>query len=183
MEIKINKQILRNLWQNSSNIEQNGFFYDKVFDERDFWIKKWKINKEKLIAYKQILKREYFDYLSKLKSYDKYFKTEEFKKFLKIKNELKYVLDVLFNLWKLDAFYFWYEFKTDDWDKNDGSTVSVTSCKNPSNDSEVILFTIEGGGHSMPGSQAAKLPRILGNRNNDIDGVSIIWEFLKRHSR
>ena len=126
MRIVLPEKITKDLWENSSDIETNGFFYDKIFDERDFWLEKWKLNIEKLKLYKDVLKREYFELLQEVKAYDKYFKTEKFKKFLGIKNELKYILDVLFNLWYVEAFYFWYDFKSNEWDENDDFWWKIT---------------------------------------------------------
>ena len=127
MKLKIPDHLIKNLWENSSDYQTDWFFYNKIFDERDFWLEKWELNIEKLQAYKEILKREYFDYLGELKYYDRYFKTKKFQNFLKIKNELKYILDVLFNLWEVEAFYFWYDFKTDDWDENEKFWKDTTS--------------------------------------------------------
>ena len=73
--------------------------------------------------------------------------------------------------------------KLPDHDPGDHSTVTVTSYADPKNEHEVVLYTIVGGGHTLPGSDIPDRPRILGQKNNDIDGARVIWEFFKRHSR
>jgi len=70
-----------------------------------------------------------------------------------------------------------------DKDPSDGSTVKTSTYPNGENGSEVILYAIEGGGHSLPGSDIPEKPFITGKKNNDIDGAEVIWKFFKRHSR
>jgi polyhydroxybutyrate depolymerase len=69
-----------------------------------------------------------------------------------------------------------------DTDTTDGSTVTLTRYANETTDVEVLLYTVEGGGHSLPGS-ATNGSLIRGNKNNDIDGAAAIWDFFKQHSR
>lgn len=46
--------------------------------------------------------------------------------------------------------------------------------------SDVVFYTIEGGGHSWPGG--GSLPKIIvGNTNRDIDATELMWEFFCRH--
>ncbi len=48
---------------------------------------------------------------------------------------------------------------------------------------EVILYTIEGGGHAWPGG-TQYLPRILiGPVSRDIDATQVIWQFFASHPR
>ncbi len=46
--------------------------------------------------------------------------------------------------------------------------------------SEVTLYTIEGGGHTWPGT--APLP-LLGPTSRQINATQVIWEFFERHRR
>jgi polyhydroxybutyrate depolymerase len=74
--------------------------------------------------------------------------------------------------------------KLPDRDRSDHSRVIVTSYTKPHNRcEEVVLYTIKGGGHTLPGSNTPNLPRVLGWKNNDIDGAKVIWEFLSKYSR
>jgi polyhydroxybutyrate depolymerase len=68
-------------------------------------------------------------------------------------------------------------------DRNNGSRVQVSTYTNNTNGAEAILYTIMGGGHSFPGSNIPNRPRILGKKNNDINGSEIIWKFFKQHVR
>jgi hypothetical protein len=35
----------------------------------------------------------------------------------------------------------------------------------------------------LPGSNIPNRPRVLGQKNNDIDGAEVIWDFLSKYSR
>ena len=70
-----------------------------------------------------------------------------------------------------------------DTDTADQSTVTVSTYGNPTNGNEVVLYTIEGGGHSFPGSNVPDRPRIVGIKNNDINGSEVIWEFFQKHAK
>ena len=72
--------------------------------------------------------------------------------------------------------------KLPDIDSTDGSWVTMTKYANPKNGCEVILYTIHGGGHTLPGSNMPERPRLLGRKNKDISGAEVIWEFFKKHS-
>jgi len=46
--------------------------------------------------------------------------------------------------------------------------------------SDVVFYTIEGGGHSWPGG--GSLPKsIVGNSNYDIDATKMMWDFFCQH--
>lgn len=68
-----------------------------------------------------------------------------------------------------------------DRDASDGSTVTVHRFAPCRAGSEVVLYEIVGGGHSLPGGDVPDRPRLMGRKNNDIDAVSEIWTFFKRH--
>lgn len=70
-----------------------------------------------------------------------------------------------------------------DKDRKDHSTVKVTTYTDKKNGCNVILYAIEGGGHDFPGSTTPGRPRLLGRKNNDIDGAKVIWEFFKQYSK
>jgi len=48
---------------------------------------------------------------------------------------------------------------------------------------EVVLYRIEGGGHTIPGGVQYLPRRIIGRTCGDFDGLQEIWRFFKRHSR
>ncbi len=47
---------------------------------------------------------------------------------------------------------------------------------------EVILYAIEGGGHTWPGGQQYLPAWIVGRTSKDIDANEVIWNFFKRHA-
>jgi polyhydroxybutyrate depolymerase len=47
--------------------------------------------------------------------------------------------------------------------------------------SEVVLYTVEGGGHTWP--LGVRRPRSFGRVSRDIDATRLIWDFFREHSR
>jgi polyhydroxybutyrate depolymerase len=62
---------------------------------------------------------------------------------------------------------------------NDGTTIVETKYKG-GNNSEVISYVVNNGGHTWPGA-AGGLGFILGKTSEDMDAKQVIWEFFKRH--
>ena len=48
--------------------------------------------------------------------------------------------------------------------------------------SEVVLYAIEGGGHTWPGGHQYLPQWIIGKTSRDIDANEVIWEFFKKHA-
>ncbi len=70
-----------------------------------------------------------------------------------------------------------------DKDPTDGTRVRRTTYAPCANRTAVVLYAIEGGGHTWP-SGAQYLPRaVIGRTSRDIDAASVIWEFLAAHRR
>lgn len=67
--------------------------------------------------------------------------------------------------------------------KNDDSFVEVESYRNPLNNNEVILYRIEGGGHTWPGGFQYLPEKIIGKTNRDIMASDIIWDFFQKHKK
>jgi polyhydroxybutyrate depolymerase len=61
----------------------------------------------------------------------------------------------------------------------DGTQVRVETYGPGKDDSEVILYVIEGGGHTWPGREP-RLP-FLGKSTKDISANDLIWDFFQRH--
>jgi polyhydroxybutyrate depolymerase len=58
------------------------------------------------------------------------------------------------------------------------SGIKFTQC---SQNAEVYLYTIHGGGHSWPGGEP--MPRrIVGHTTQDIDAAAVMWEFFSQYS-
>ncbi|MGQ0569083.1 MAG: hypothetical protein ACT4P5_06055 [Armatimonadota bacterium] len=47
---------------------------------------------------------------------------------------------------------------------------------------EVILYAVEGGGHTWPGGWQYLPERVVGRTSRDIDANQVIWSFLKKHA-
>lgn len=62
-----------------------------------------------------------------------------------------------------------------DIDPDDQSTVTLTTYSPCDDSSEVLLYTINGGGHTWPGSSI-----VIGVTNQDINGSVEIWNFFKK---
>ncbi len=69
-------------------------------------------------------------------------------------------------------------FDLDDTNTEDNSTISVQQYTSCDGDSEVLFYTVNGGGHSWPGS--FPVPGLL-PLNEDIEAHFDIWEFFSRH--
>lgn len=73
-----------------------------------------------------------------------------------------------------------------DLDTRDGSTVSVSTYAGGDEGTEVVHYSVDGGGHNYPSiaHQQGFLARILvGRQNHDIESVHEIWDFLKTKTR
>lgn len=49
--------------------------------------------------------------------------------------------------------------------------------------SEVVFYTIEGGGHTWPGGRSALPERVVGKMTYKITATDVIWEFFQKHPR
>jgi polyhydroxybutyrate depolymerase len=75
------------------------------------------------------------------------------------------------------------EVEEPDTDPDDGTTAKRTEYLNGLKGTEVILYTVEGGGHTWPGGFQYLPVWVIGKTSRDIDANEIIWSFFKRHSR
>jgi polyhydroxybutyrate depolymerase len=69
-----------------------------------------------------------------------------------------------------------------DSEPDDGTRVVREEYTNGLNGTEVILYTIEGGGHTWPGGFQYLPERRIGKTSRDINANEIIWQFFKKHS-
>ncbi len=69
-----------------------------------------------------------------------------------------------------------------DRDPQDGTRVRREAHGPCRDETEVILYAIEGGGHTWPGGQQYLPARIVGRTSKDIDANEVIWSFFKRHA-
>ncbi len=68
-----------------------------------------------------------------------------------------------------------------DVNKRDKSSVNVSTYTHCKNNATVKLYSIQGGGHTMPGKKGFNMPRIVGQKNRDIEGLKVIVDFLLKH--
>lgn len=63
----------------------------------------------------------------------------------------------------------------------DGTRLRRTSHSGCRDDRAVVLYTIEGGGHTWPGGPG--VARRVGRSSREIDATGAIWDFFRRHPR
>lgn len=68
-----------------------------------------------------------------------------------------------------------------DIDPQDGTRVWKEVYGHGKNGTEVILYGIEGGGHTWPNGYQYMSEQIIGKTSRDIDANEIIWNFFKKH--
>lgn len=69
-----------------------------------------------------------------------------------------------------------------DRDPKDGTRVKSMHYSNGLDGTEVILYSVEGGGHTWPGGFQYLPVWIIGKTSRDIDANEIIWSFFNNHS-
>ncbi|MDP2967652.1 MAG: PHB depolymerase family esterase [Deltaproteobacteria bacterium] len=69
-----------------------------------------------------------------------------------------------------------------DRDPKDGTRVRRETYGPCGHETEVLLYAIEGGGHTWPGGDQYLPARIIGRTSRDIDANEVIWGFFKRHT-
>ncbi|OGI44382.1 MAG: hypothetical protein A2150_06050 [Candidatus Muproteobacteria bacterium RBG_16_64_11] len=70
-----------------------------------------------------------------------------------------------------------------DRDPRDGTRVRRESYASCRDGSEVLLYAIEGGGHTWPGGYQYRPERVIGKGSRDLDGAEVIWNFFKRQAK
>lgn len=66
-------------------------------------------------------------------------------------------------------------------DLPENGEVSSIQYVNCDEDAEVIFYTIDGGGHTWPGSEEPMPRLITGHTTQDIDASAVLWEFFEKH--
>jgi poly(3-hydroxybutyrate) depolymerase len=69
-----------------------------------------------------------------------------------------------------------------DKDPSDGTRVKKEIYNQCKDGKKVILYTIEGGGHTWPGGLQYLPERIIGKTSKDLDANQLIWDFFKESS-
>ena len=69
-----------------------------------------------------------------------------------------------------------------DRDTHDGTRVRRDAYSQCIAGTNVVLYTVEGGGHTWPGSIQYLPERLIGRTSRDVSGSEIIWDFLASHA-
>ncbi len=90
-----------------------------------------------------------------------------------------------------DAAAFWAEINgcaeepveelTLDADIDDGAVTTLVRYLDCENGAEVLIYRIEGGGHTWPGGREIWPSFIVGGQTQDYDGATQIWRFFEQH--
>jgi polyhydroxybutyrate depolymerase len=70
-----------------------------------------------------------------------------------------------------------------DTDPADGTRVLRKRFINGIDGTEVVLYKVDGGGHTWPGGVQYLPAWLIGKTSRDINANEVIWNFFKRHSR
>ncbi len=70
-----------------------------------------------------------------------------------------------------------------DRDPNDGTRVRTTRYSDCTSDSEVVLYSIEGGGHTWPGGAQYAPPFVIGRVSRELAANDVIWDFFEAMER
>jgi polyhydroxybutyrate depolymerase len=71
----------------------------------------------------------------------------------------------------------------DDADAKDNCRVKWFRWSGGRNGTEVVLYKVEGGGHTWPGGPQYLPPYAIGRVCRDFDATAAIWEFFKKHPK
>ncbi|MFY0643880.1 MAG: prolyl oligopeptidase family serine peptidase [Bacteroidia bacterium] len=61
---------------------------------------------------------------------------------------------------------------------DDGTEISVTRYSDCANSSQLILYTVEGGGHTWPGGKQYLGERLIGKTSQEFNACELIWDFF-----
>lgn len=70
-----------------------------------------------------------------------------------------------------------------DRDPADGTRVRKEAYSGCRDGTDVVLYAIEGGGHTWPGGRQYLPEALVGKMSRDIDAAEVIWEFFKKRRR
>jgi len=70
-----------------------------------------------------------------------------------------------------------------DVDPQDGTRIRREVYAESAGGSEVILYAVEGGGHTWPGGGQYLPEWLIGKTSHDLDASLVVWDFFARHQR
>jgi polyhydroxybutyrate depolymerase len=66
---------------------------------------------------------------------------------------------------------------------HDGTSVRREIYTGGKQGTEVVVYVIEGGGHTWPGGPQYLPAFLIGKASRNLDATQTIWDFFKRHTR
>lgn len=69
-----------------------------------------------------------------------------------------------------------------DRDPQDGTRVRREAYGPCGEGSEVVLYAVDGGGHTWPGGQQYLPESVIGRTSRDIDANEVLWTFFRKHA-
>lgn len=73
------------------------------------------------------------------------------------------------------------EARLPDTDPNDGTTVMTETYGGCQDSVEVVLYAVEGGGHTWPGGLQYLSEAVIGRTSRDFNASEVIWQFFELH--
>jgi polyhydroxybutyrate depolymerase len=70
-----------------------------------------------------------------------------------------------------------------DYDPNDGTRVKYAQFSGGRQGSEVVVYGIEGGGHTWPGGTQFLSEKLVGKVCRDVNASELIWDFFRNHAQ
>ncbi|HXX94685.1 MAG TPA: esterase, partial [Planctomycetota bacterium] len=70
-----------------------------------------------------------------------------------------------------------------DMDPNDGTTTLRTAWRDGQDGTDVILYTVKGGGHTWPGGSQYLPVSVIGRVSRDFSATEMIWGFFAGHPK
>lgn len=70
-----------------------------------------------------------------------------------------------------------------DKDPNDGTRIRKAVYDQCRNGVQVVLYEVQGGGHTWPGGRQYLPEFIIGKTSRDLDGMEVIWNFFKQYRK
>ncbi len=68
-------------------------------------------------------------------------------------------------------------------DDKDGTKVQALASHNDSTDADVVLYDVQGGGHTWPGGWQYLGVWLVGRTSREFNASEVIWEFFKNHHK
>jgi len=65
--------------------------------------------------------------------------------------------------------------------QQDGPRIQVLASRNDATNTDVVLYDVQGGGHTWPGGWQYLGVWLVGKTSREINASDLMWEFFKNH--